>query len=108
MDDATFESAADGTLADLMDRIDDALGDQMDVELEAGVLTIELDDGAQYLINKHGPMRQIWLSSPVSGAGHYDYDTARRSWINSRSGESLTALLATELSAAAGQPLVLD
>jgi frataxin len=105
MDDATFQSAADTTLADLMERIDDALGDKMEVELEAGVLTIDLDSGGQYLINKHGPMRQIWLSSPVSGAGHYDYDAGRGAWINSRSGENLTALLATELSAAAGQPM---
>lgn len=105
MDDATFESAADNTLAHLMDRIDDILGDQMEVDLEGGVLSIELDGGAQYLINKHGPMRQIWLSSPVSGAGHYDYDSGSGEWINSRSGESLTTLLATELSAAAGLPM---
>ncbi len=105
MDDAAFQSAADSTLTDLMDRLDEALGDQFDVDLEAGVLTIELETGAQYLINKHGPMRQLWLSSPVSGAGHYDFEVARGAWIDSRSGENLTALLSAELSAAAGQPL---
>ena len=105
MDDAAFQSAADGTLTDLMDRLDAVLGDQFDIDLEAGVLTIELDTGAQYLINKHAPMRQLWLSSPVSGAGHFDYDAARGAWINSRSGENLSILLGAELSAASGQTL---
>ena len=105
MDDAAFESAADSTLATLMDRIDGALGDHLDIDLEGGVLTIELDSGAQYVINKHGPMRQLWLSSPISGAGHYDYDVSRGGWVNTRSGENLSTLLAIELSAAAGQPL---
>ncbi len=105
MDDAAFQSAADSTLADLMDRLDEALGDELDIDLEAGVLTIELDSGAQYLINKHAPMRQLWLSSPVSGAGHYDYDAERGAWIDSRSGKSLRALLGAELSTAAGRPL---
>jgi len=108
MDDAAFQSAADATLTGLMDKIDEALGDQLDIDLEAGVLTIELETGAQYLINKHGPMRQLWLSSPVSGAGHYDYDATRGAWIDSRSGENLIALLGTELGATAGQPLDLD
>lgn len=105
MDDAAFQSAADGTLADLMDKLEEALGDQFDIDLEAGVLTIELESGAQYLINKHAPMRQLWLSSPVSGAGHYDYDNTRDTWIDSRSGEELSALLGSELSKAAGKPL---
>jgi frataxin len=102
MDDTAFQSVADATLTDLMDWIEADFGDHMDVDLENGILTIELDDGAQYLINKHGPMRQIWLSSPVSGAGHYDYDTAQGAWINSRSGDNLAALLSAELNAAAG------
>lgn len=108
MDEATFQSIADTTLAGLMDKLDAALGDRWDIDLEAGVLTVERDDGAQYLLNKHAPMRQLWLSSPVSGAGHYDYDAERGVWIDSRSGNALNAVLGNEMSAAAGQPLDLD
>ena len=100
MDEAAFESVADATLTELMERFEADYGDTAEVDLEGGVLTIEFDSGAQYLINKHGPMRQIWLSSPVSGAGHYDYDAEAKVWLNSRTGENLSALLAAELSGA--------
>lgn len=102
MDEAAFQTVADATLTELMERIEATRGDEVEVDLEGGVLTIELDSGAQYLINKHGPMRQIWLSSPVSGAGHYDYDAEKESWVNSRTGETLSAVLAAELIGALG------
>ena len=65
MDEDAFQSIADTTLTALMDQLDAALGDRWDIDLESGVLTVELDSGAQYLLNKHAPMRQLWLSSPA-------------------------------------------
>jgi frataxin len=71
LDESRFNALADKTLEGLTDAIDDALGDRIEVELDHGVLNITLEDSGQYVINKHGPMRQIWLSSPVSGAAHF-------------------------------------
>ncbi len=107
MDEDAFQSVADTTLMALMDQLDEAFGDRWDIDLEGGVLTVELDNGAQYLLNKHAPMRQLWLSSPVSGAGHFDHDAARGVWVDSRTGNTLNAVLSGELGAAAGQPLEL-
>ncbi len=76
----------------------------MDIDLQGAVLTIELDDGGQYVINKHAPMRQIWLSSPASGAGHFDYHRDRAAWVDGRSGAELFSLLDEEISSAAGRP----
>lgn len=73
MDESRFAQLADQTLEALADAIDDALGDRIDVDLDHGILTLTLDDKSQYVINKHGPMRQIWMSSPVSGASHFGY-----------------------------------
>jgi len=87
-DQSTFETAADQTLARIMDVLEDALGDWLSVDLEGGILTIELDEGGQYVINKHGPNRQIWLSSPVSGAAHFNYDGGG-SWVATRGQGSL-------------------
>ena len=104
MDEAGFLTRADALLADLMAKLDDTVGDLMDVDLEGGVLTIELDSGGQYVINKHAPMKQIWVSSPASGAAHFDFDPDRALWMNGRTGGELIALLDEEITAAAGRP----
>ena len=104
---SSFETRADKALHDFMEAIEDVLGDYLEVDLESGILTIELETGAQYVINKHAPMRQIWLSSPFSGAAHFDYDETGQAWISTRGGEKLTDILGSELSNATGQPFSL-
>ncbi len=106
LDDAAFDTLADRALANLMGRIDAAMGDVLDVDMDGAVLTIELDSGAQYVINKHAPSRQIWLSSPVSGARHFDY-TDDGEWRDARGESGLHALLAEELRAATGRTVEL-
>ncbi|HEY9078981.1 iron donor protein CyaY [Magnetovibrio sp.] len=108
MDATAFEDLAEKTLESLFDAIDDAIGDDADVDLENGILTVELEDGRQYVINKHAPNQQIWLSSPISGAAHYGYDEAAGAWISTRSSDSLLDVLSTEMSQIAGTPVRLD
>jgi len=98
----SFEKTADATLAGFLDAVDDALGDRLEVDLQGGILTIELDQGGQYVINKHGPNRQIWMSSPKSGATHYDFDETAAAWRCTRSGRLLNQVLADELAELAG------
>ena len=93
-----FDTLAGEMLDRMLDAIDDELGDVLDVDMENGMLTIETASGGQYIINKHGPNREIWLSSPASGASHYGYDAERRALIDTRSGENLTTKVADELS----------
>ena len=102
LDESTFETVAAKSLERFMDAIEGALGDVLDVDLQGGILTIELDSGGQYVINKHGPNRQIWMSSPFSGASHYDYDGETGGWVSTRDGGSLADVLAGELTKAAG------
>ncbi len=106
-DESAFHAEADRTLAALLDRIDDTLGDRLDVDLQGGVLTIDLDSGGQYVINKHAPNRQIWMSSPASGASHFGYRTGE-GWVAARSSERLHDMLARELAAATGKPIAFD
>jgi len=107
MDDSSFENLADRTLQRLETRLADQLEDA-DVELRGGILTIELADGRQYVINKHVPNRQIWLSSPVSGAAHFAHDAATGAWRSTRDTSLLHERLATELSAVTGSAVTLD
>lgn len=108
MDESAFEAAAETTLTRLYTVIDETLADEVDAELRGGILTLELEDGRQYVINKHAPSKQIWLSSPVSGAAHFDYDASSKSWRSTRGGPPLAERLAGELKAATGQDVAFD
>lgn len=107
IDESTFQTLADKTLERMMDTLEEAVGDQLDVDLQSGILTIELDSGGQYVINKHAPNRQIWMSSPVSGASHFDSD-GNGGWVATRGGGTLAAMLSAEISAATGETVNLD
>lgn len=107
MDDSRFESLAEATLARLQAQIEAAL-DDVDVELRGGILTLELEDGRQYVINKHAPNRQIWMSSPLSGAAHFAFDASAGEWRSTRGDAQLHQLLAAELAAITSQVVVLD
>lgn len=95
MSDSAFETLADSLLATL----EEALGDHVDAELQGGILTVETDAGT-WIINKHAPTKQIWLSSPRSGAKHYAFDVGSGQWRDTRGGDELLAVLAAELGVA--------
>ena len=95
-----FETLADRTLQAILARVEDRLGDEVEADLNGGILTIELAGGGKYVLNKHSPNRQIWLSSPVSGAAHFDWHAESGEWRSTRGGETLLVRLAQELSAA--------
>ena len=102
MESSSFETLADRVLAAVLTRIDERLGDQVEADLRGGVLTIELDDGRKFVINKHAPNRQIWLSSPLSGAAHFDWHGDSGEWRSTRGGAPLLARLGHELGEATG------
>ena len=107
MDNSQFETLADAMLGRIQSALEAAGGD-LDVELVEGVLTVETESGGKFLVNKHGPNRQIWLSSPVSGAWHFAWSEMHQGWISTRGGERLEELLGRELSEAAGEAIRFD
>jgi frataxin len=107
MDASQFESRADATLARLEQALEAAAGDGLDAELVGGILTLELEDGGIYQINKHSPNREIWLSSPVSGAWHFAWHDGDGVWRSTRGAERLEDLLGRELSEALGEVIAL-
>lgn len=95
MSNSAYETLADSLLATL----EEALGDEVDAELQGGILTVEGDDGT-WIVNKHAPTRQIWLSSPKSGARHYAFDVESGEWRDTRGGDDLLSVLGGELGVA--------
>jgi frataxin len=106
MDQPAFERQAAALLEQLFDRIDAAMGDDLDVDYEAGILTLKLADGRTYLLNKHAPNREIWLSSPVSGAWHFAPTDDEGIWRSTRpvaeGPDDLVAMLQGELTTLTG------
>ena len=95
MSDSAFESLANGLLAALEEEI----GSHADAELQGGILTVEGGakfGGGIWVVNKHAPTRQIWLSSPQSGARHYAFDAGSGQWKDTRGGPDLIAHLSAE------------
>jgi frataxin len=95
MNDSAFDSLADS----LLETLEEGIGDHADAELQGGILTVRGDAGT-WIVNKHAPTRQIWLSSPKSGARHYAFDEASGLWQDTRGGADLLATLAAELDVA--------
>lgn len=62
---------------DIFDKINHEY-DNMDSDLIDGVLTIQDEDNKTYVISFHEPMSQIWYSSPVSGAHHFDINVSNK------------------------------
>jgi frataxin len=104
--DTAFDSAANRFLAALSSAFEDALP-MAEVDLDGGILTVELEDGGTYVINKHAPTRQIWVSSPASGATHFARDQASDRWIDTRGGRDLARMLRDEIRSATGADLAL-
>jgi frataxin len=92
MTDSAFESLADSLLATL----EEGIGVHADAELQGGILTVDGEDGT-WVVNKHAPTRQIWVSSPKSGARHYAFDAGSGQWRDTRGGGELLATLSDEL-----------
>lgn len=103
LDESRFHHIADALLLDVIDKVDDELGDDLDADLQGGILTIHVSDGGQFILNKNAPLRQLWLSSPVSGAAHFDYDEAAGIWLSTRDRSlSLLDMLGRELALKTG------
>ncbi len=66
-----FETIAEIALQDLMTQFERRFDGDVDLDIQDGVMRAEFDSGEVYLINRHLPLSQIWLSSPKSGAWHF-------------------------------------
>lgn len=101
MDATRYTQLATQTLEALFEAIEeaDAAGD-FDTEYHDGVLTVILPSGQTFVINRHEPTRQVWVSSPVSGAHYFRFDDATARW--RENGVALEDLILGELRRHAG------
>lgn len=72
---------------------------EIEVNLDSGVLSLVMPDDREYIINKHTPSRQIWVSSPYTGAGYFEFN--QNNWVPKRAeaaqGKSLFQFISEEI-----------
>ncbi len=88
-----------------LDRIE-AAADAVDLDSkrEGSVLTLELDNGAQVIINLQPAIDELWLAS-ARGAYHFRQSEGR--WRDTRGGLDFDALVREAVSALGGPELAL-
>ena len=103
MNETDFHRAVDAVLSRIEAAVEDSA--TLDVDLEAGILTITCRDGSRIIVNRQTPNREIWVAAR-SGGFHYRAIDGR--WRDTRSGDELGAALVALLAAQAGLAVRLD
>ena len=86
MTETEFIELAESTLQRIQSAVE-AVNDDLDVDRQGNVLTIEFDDGFQIVINMQTPTRQLWLAS-LKGGHHYE--RSGQEWLDTCSRHSIT------------------
>lgn len=96
-----YHIEADKCLAQLLEFLEGLEeAHEISVELESGVMSVAMPDDREYVINKHTPSRQIWVASPYSGAGYFEF--REEDWLPKRAskeaeGKNLFNFIKTEI-----------
>lgn len=98
LEESEFYQKADALLERLANEIELKDNEMLiDIDLNQGVLTLKLDSGHEYVVSKHAASKQVWLSSPISGGLHYDYNPENDGWELIKDGSRISELLSEEL-----------
>lgn len=102
-----YQQHADNYLERLFEQLEeqDAEG-ALEIDLQQGVLMIEAV-GQHFVISKHTPSQQIWLSSPLSGGLHFSAADEGRDW-KLGDGRRLSIVLGEELSMITGVDFMIE
>ena len=98
-----FENLADDDLKKLSRALDEV--DDLEADLQMGVLTIVFSDGARYIVNSHRAAKQIW-GAAERNAWHFDPHADGR-WVAAKNGDELWSTVERLLSSKLARPVTL-
>ena len=95
------ESEFHGAVEAVLLRIEASLEDEedLDVDLESGILTVTCPDSSKVIVNRQTPNREIWVAAR-SGGFHFRFRDGE--WRDTRSGDELFASLSRIVASQAG------
>lgn len=95
----TYHNEADKILDSIFEQLEVLSEDYPElipeVELDHGVMTLNLAKLGPYVINKQPPNKQIWFASPISGPNRFDF--YQNEWISLRNNIKLIDLINEEV-----------
>lgn len=103
MTETEFLHCSDALFAHIQTVLDDA-DSEIDSTLNGNVLTLDLDNGSQVIVNRHLPNAEMWLAGRAGG--YHFRQAADGRWVDTRDGGELFTRLAELLAAQGGESLV--
>jgi CyaY protein len=99
MNETDFHRSVDAALERIERSLDDT---DLDVDLEAGILTVTCPDRSRVIVNRQTPNREIWVAARSGG---FHFRMKEGEWRDTRSGEELFASLARVLEEQGGDKI---
>jgi len=103
MNETDFHRAVDAVLSRIEAAVEES--DSLDVDLEAGILTITCRDGSRIIVNRQTPNREIWVAARSGG---FHFVAREGEWRDTRSGDELFASLARIVASQGGEEVDFD
>ena len=103
MNETDFHRAVDAVLSRIEAAVEES--DTLDVDLEAGILTITCRDGSRIIVNRQTPNREIWVAARSGG---FHFVASEGEWRDTRSGDELFASLARIVASRGGEEVDFD
>ncbi|MDH3354037.1 MAG: iron donor protein CyaY [Chromatiales bacterium] len=100
MTESEFNQQIDSTLLQIEEALDECEVD-IDYENSAGILTLELENGSQVIINRQLATQQLWVAA-IDGGYHFDYSENSQQWLQDRDGSELFSIVNRVLSQQSG------
>ncbi len=106
MNESEFHQRVDAMLLAIEEAIDES-GADIDYENAAGILTLELENGSQLIINRQTPLKQLWLAVR-SGGYHFDWSDEAEGWLRDSDAAPFVEVLNQALQEQGGETLEID
>lgn len=66
-----------------------------EIDFSNDVLSWKVDRIGEYVFNKQSPLKQLWVSSPITGPARFEIDS--KSWIHTKNRKPLSEFLDKEI-----------
>jgi CyaY protein len=106
MDRQDYDRLADACLERAVKALEPFDPDEVDYSTSDGVVTIEFQGGVRYVLNRQSAMHQMWFAAGAR-AWHFDWDAAKKAWIDDKEGRELFGRISEVVSAKIGRAVAL-
>ena len=100
MTEQEYQREAAACLSRVARWVDQVNDDALDVNTSDGLVALEFEDGAKYVLNRQGGNHQMWFAAGAR-AWHYDWDG--RAWVDDRDGHALETRIVEVVSTKLGR-----